>query len=751
MSWIVGTKIFWVTALASCCILAAMTVVGRPLSLAFPASFQRASRLYLSPVLGLAIFTMVSSVLGHFIALGDSIAVPVVVLTLLIVALKFDPARSELAGSVLRTCGFGLVCGLSVLTPLYLFGAFNAHNDAFTYLAHSDWLQRNAFETHIPANQVTPSETQIVLYQRGFRMGSSFVLALFQALLNVRWSIDIYPAVVICTMTSCSLVLGFPVARILEKLSPRVGLTLLALPCFTLGSMVFAANFGFMPQLFGLAFSTGAVVATGALLMCMVGEKLTFGAIVLGACPVAILMAGELFAYPEQAPFVVTAIALGSVFVAARFGIWVDILRFSGILAGLVLALVNLELIRAYISLRIQGGAIVGTPVDWNLLEFIGHAFGLQAGAWDTQRFNVFGAIGGLVLFVFLISNFPSIQWRMVRSEWISFVPALSLLSLFLLGLFYFRYASATPFPTGKGQSWNQFKLMEWASPLASMAMLTVLSASAVGLGPGRRGIILLLVGVAAVGTIASSVQRARSFMDYYKGVGDLSRFYLDLRKSVLANCPLTAPVYLALGRDQKFREMVSLFLFDRELNSDWTDDGYIYHYLSRDRVRVPLAKGDCVIEPIDGSLTTGPSIGPFRIGMFDGRQMFQLDRVDGAYPKESDGRSSWYWVEKEIAVHLASPIELPAKAKITVQFTYLARRGKPLHVTMESDSGAAPVVYQLDSGGSEQIFGQDIAIDRPRELTIHVRSDDDPQPLGRLDPRNVTFMIKDISASAAQ
>ena len=132
----------------------------------------------------------------------------------------------------------------------------------FTYLAHGNWLQFHAFNDTIPTDQVTAPLTQISLYQHfGFRMGGSYLLGFFQSMLNIRWSYDIYPAVVYAPVCATCLTCGFPLAMLLGRFSLVARLMILSIPAYSLGGVVFSASYGFLPQSYGQMFAAAALFA----------------------------------------------------------------------------------------------------------------------------------------------------------------------------------------------------------------------------------------------------------------------------------------------------------------------------------------------------------------------------------------------------------------------------------------------------------------------------------------------------------
>lgn len=749
MDTMFGTQVFWTTVIAVPLLLSCMTLLGRLLSAAFPVEVRAAARFYLSPVLGLAGFVIIASVVGQRLPLGDTVLVPLSLLAVIAIALTRDPAPSELKRYLPIVGGFGLVCGTSILVPLYVSGAINAHNDTFTYLAHGNWLQHHAFADQIPADQVTPAGTQVRLYQLyGFRMGASFVLGFFQAAMHIRWSYDIYPAMMISAVAACCLAIGFPVATLLGSLRTDLRLALLALPGFSIGGLVFGANYGFLPQTVGLALAAGAIFATGSALHWLRSEQRSIGSILKTAAPVALLLAAQIYAYSELAPFLAIAIGASGLLIAARFRAWRNVIIFGVALALMMIVLGNFELLRAYQSLRSQAGAVVGSPVEWSILGFIGHAIGLQAGAWDSQAFNIFAVGWGLLLVLVLLVGFRFIRWTSLRPIISSLVPVLALLAVLFCGLVYFRYIVASPFPVGTGQSWSQFKLTEWAHPFASVLVVAVVAAFLAGSNRRYRHAVFVLVVLAAFGSGLSGVLRMRDIVAYYGDTDDLGAFYLKFRQTVFTACPTESPVYLALGgSDYKFRQIASLYLDDRNVRSDWGDDPSIYPWISPDRVRLSPKKGNCLVEgrqKAASTATDATSRPLFRIEPFDGIRSLKIASVTGAYGYEGDTLDWWRWVEQSATFNFTSVGE-SEKSKLALHFEYLTRADEPLVVEI-SDGASESIHLDVAASPVRGTFTQNVQVIPSDKLKVTVSSKSKPQAMGDKDPRLITFQIRNLS-----
>lgn len=739
-------------------LLAVATLIGRGLASLFPYSLRGVARFYLAPILGLSGLTVFASLAGRYVPLGDSRIVSLVLVAAIVICLLQE---RDLRAAVKQTVGvgaFGLACGASMLGPLLVFGGFNAHNDAFTYLAHADWLQSHAFMDIIAVDEVTPLTTQVRLYQQaGLRMGASFLLALVQALVSLEWSFDVYPAVIIATMAGGCLSIGFPLARILRVIGRPTRLALLALPAFTLGGIVFAANLGFLPQSLGLALGSGFLFAAGPALRWISSKNMNISLPATWlAIPLAMLLAASVFAYSELAPFLVFGLA-GSGLVMAfrtgnlkRTGAWIALV---GILSVLLL---NTELGRAYAALRMQAGAVVGSPVDWSLVGYFAHALGTHGGAWDLLQWTrpdsergVFWA--GVAITGVLCGLLLSGRRSLVRitANGILMPAAVTLLALGI-GLVYFRYFVPSPFSLGVGQSWSQFKLADWAHPF--LMVFLILASASVLRRIGRWSSVIVTGTFVVTLFMAASfgILRTTPLMHHYPGVQDLNAFYHDFRTTVLNICS-NATVYLSLfDQHHKFRQMAAYYLPDRRVASDWTGDGYITATLPSDRIQETVAPGDCVIEP-DGSggwLSAGTAVGPFRVGIYDGDGKIRVLSIAGAHGRETDGANWWHWVESTAIFELRPEAIVEGMTRTRISFEYGTRPRQTLVVRVSTSDGNSREFRLEGQKDGMARFVETVALPPERIAEMRIESDGQATPLSEQDQRMAAWLIRNLSVT---
>ncbi|WKJ92022.1 hypothetical protein QZJ86_07730 [Methylomonas montana] len=762
---ILGPEIFWTTLAAVVAILSLATAIGRGWSYAFPCRFRAHARFYLAPALGLASLTIIASLLGRILPLGNSVVVPWLIILLLVWLLARESHNKQVLSHALLVSVFGIVCGVSLLGPLFSYGAFNAHNDAFTYLTHSNWLQHHAFDEVISTEKVTPLTTQVTLYQQtGLRMGGSFLLGMLQALLNLQWSSEVYPAVMISAIAACCLAIGFPLGQALRQIRRNIRLAILALPAFSFGGLVFGANMGFLPQTIGLALGGGFLFSIGPMLRWVATTNANWQSIGKTALPSMALFTGATFAYSELTPFLLVAVAGSGLILAFRFNAWKNLLQYGGVLLGLSILLLNTELIRVYWALSMQTGAVVGSPVVWSLLGFVAHAFGVHGGAWDMFQWTVPEKAGSLTYaFGFVLLGLTlALVFFGRRQIWLTTIssaimPVVAALTVFAIGTVYFRYFVPSPFQKGAGQSWSQFKLTDWSHPFVMVLVLLSIASLRPRLRKLFNGIVVALFAIGVVSAALTGLARITlasvggpmPLMLYYNGLSDLNRFYLKLRDTVFATCPASTPIYLALGgENHKFRQMATLYLYDREVRSDWMDDGYIYTHLSKERRTQELMPGNCVVERNrqDGWLSQGTQIGPFKVGIFDGSGKIRIESVTGAYDRESDGMNWWHWVEHKVTFKL-QPLFIPNDATQTkLRFEYGTRGKQTLTLRIIKHDASTQEFLLQTKDNAQAVFDKFIDLPPTEFAEVSIETDGKASQLGERDTRMAAWIIRNVT-----
>lgn len=734
--------------------LSLSTLIGRAWSDVLPARYRAGARFYLSPVLGLATLVVLASLVGRHFPLGTAFVAPGLALVLLVAALVRETKRWQAIGHALLIGVFGLICGVSLLRPLMAYGTINPHNDTFTYLAQSAWLQQHAFADLIAPEQITPLTSQIALYQsEGLRMGASFLLALMQAMFVQRWPYEIYPAAMIVSVAACCLAIGFGLSRVLRPLRRLSRYALLSLPAFSLGGLVFGSSFGFLPQIVGLACATGLLSLLGPLLRWVATQPRALTATILAALPCALLFSALAFAYSELLPFVTIAVLLSAMLIAVYQRGWMRLISFGAMLACFATLILNAELLRAFAALHGQAVAVVGGPVAWPLIGFIAHALGVHGGVWDTMQWSLArswhtrGELFLGVIVVVLIAGGGGIRRCVRRGD---IVPMAMMLPIFFVALLYFRYAIPSPFPIGKGNSWSEFKLADWAHPF-TMVLVVLAIADLRSRAARKFEVALALIFVAGFVSAASTgVRRVEPLIEYYGPTRNLDAYFLQFRKTVLNTCGPSAPIYLALnGDDVKFRQLAVVYLYDRDVRSDWDGDDYIGPYLATDHRNQELSVGDCVVERLGATnmVRQPQSIGRFGVGTLDWRGTSRITGVSGAYPAESDGSNWWRWVAHRVDFKFQNQFVSADAAQTRVHFSYASMLPQNLTVRVIRSDGAS---QQFVVHSQKHLSNFDETIDWPASKLVEmdIVTDGDAVQMNAGDSRVVAWQVRNVSVT---
>jgi hypothetical protein len=213
------------------------------------------NKIFIEPIIGLSIFILTCICYGWLHNFKFEISFPIFVL-MTVVSIFLDKNKNEFIYHCLKVIAFGLIVSLPILGPIIVYESFNSFNDTYTYLVHGQWLQIHPFSEKIVQSGNFPAESQVSMYQiDGSRMGASFFLAFLQSLFKLKWSYYAYIPAVCLALICGSLTMGALINKVV-KLPEKVLFGLCLLPACSFNGFVFGAQFGFLPQTFGLCFVT---------------------------------------------------------------------------------------------------------------------------------------------------------------------------------------------------------------------------------------------------------------------------------------------------------------------------------------------------------------------------------------------------------------------------------------------------------------------------------------------------------------
>jgi hypothetical protein len=742
--WYLGCLFILIAVLSAC------SVTGMALCRVLPFRIRAHATAAYAPLIGLAVFVLLATAVGWA---GEGfrtwICLPLSAVVVL-AGLWMCGDRGKALRNVAQVSAFATLASAGWFFSIIRYQAFTPYNDAFTYLVQAQWLQAHPFREIVRASGQYPALTQIAAYQAfHLRMGASFLFGWVQAAFGVDWSYLVYPVIIVLPLIAGALAVAgtamFVVrnARFVCWLGAAAAVT-------TLNGFSFGTMLGFLPQSYGIAFAFGGLGLLGMYTYCLKHDGMVRTRALI---PGAIVLSALLFSYPEITPMILIAalayLVMESLFHAARAR---SMIGLAVRLALGVLLLTNVELIRVFESLIIQAKAVVGSPVVWTPIQFLAHAAGFLSGTWDGSYWTFISAraTGMAVLLVLAASCAVLIRYRhSVGLDALS--PALSMLAVCVCAWLYFRYVSPSPWNEGIGQSWSQFKLSNWASVFLLFAFTCV---AALASRPGRLtrflviGGLLLWQGSGVAWNYVLADYRTRAFRQ--ETGFDQSPFASYLQVRTVARLAANDPIYLALGGPhQKNRQMLTYFLMDHPVVSDWSDDVYLFPML-------PEAQRTYSIQPsmwtIAMANTATLRAGEQRVGTIGflraASLRTQLLQVAGGYAEESAGASNWKWtvhrLEYRYKVLGNDPLRLRA------HFVYLpASGGRHLRVEVsESQPRTIETIAMQPTWTSEAPPSFEI---HSPEFSLIFESDEPPIRLSPTDSRTGGFLIRDLSLEAVE
>ncbi|MBI4639077.1 MAG: hypothetical protein HY731_00175, partial [Candidatus Tectomicrobia bacterium] len=628
-------------------LLLLVTTLGRRIADFLPNPLKESAAFYVAPLLGLASLVLITTVYGWLSPFKTSFSV-FIATGLIVLGVVFEKRRFALFRDWVIISVFVIVATMSVFAPVIRFDGYNPFNDTFTYLVHGQWLQQHAFSEVTRASGFFPAETQVVLYRRaGHRMGASFFLGFVQSLFHLEWSYFAYVPTVAFVFAVGSLALGGIIRQVVPA-SKAVCLALCTLPAFSMNGFIFGAQFGFFPQTFGLAFSAGLACLFPGLIAHTLHSRPTWTKQFFHLSPLALCCAALLVAYSDIFPLVGASIGLFLLLVCAFY--WSEKYRIIGfmlILAGQVLVMVNIEMVRIlrnfiHTLLGVASGTVhFGWPMYWSPIQFLAHSFGMKT-PFQSNAFGADRIVSSWVfplLLIVLVAALTRILRAKPKNLTIFFLICINV--VFWSAFLKFRYASAG-LEGEIGNTFLQFKLAKWATPF-NLGLLGIVIAWFL-LKAGRYESIyksaFLAAFVAGMGIhfLIISPIFIQQFQDETRRRHSPFNELLALRSTV-ANIPKNQVIYLAFGAEHhKIRQMVAYVLPDRKLASKYDDDGYLLGSIPIPERNMPMGSADWIIQfkPIP---TTDENplnrVGPFFIRRAP-FSFFSLESITGAYAKET-------------------------------------------------------------------------------------------------------------------
>ena len=741
-----------ITVLVSLLLL--LTVVGRRITDFLPTLLRESVGFYVSPLLGLVCVVLITTVYGWISPFKTEISIPLYI-GLFLIGIAFEKQRTEFLRTWVIISAFVIVVTIPVLAPAIRFNSFNSFNDTFTYLVHGQWLQEHAFKELARGSGFFPAETQVVLYQNaGHRMGASFFLGFVQSLFHLEWSYYAYQATVGLVFSLGCLAMGGIIQQVVP-VSKLVCLVICTLPAFSMNGFVFGAQYGFFPQTFGLAFSAGLACLVPGLVTSSLSAKPSWFRQFWYLLPLALCCAALLITYNDMFPLVGAGIGLFLLLVCMLYWAQKGLILGSALLfTAQVFVVVNVEgirIIKNFIDTVLSaasGSVHFGWPVLWSPIQFAAHSFGMKS-PFEANIFSIDRIVsnwGYPLVLIMITAILVKIYRTRPRNLTILYLVCINL--IFWLAFLKFRYF--TPgLDVEVGNTFLQFKLVKWLAPFNIGLLGISIAWVFVNLERYRRIFKYLFVSafIAGMGIHFSIVAQmfTQQFQDETMQKQSPFKVFMDLR-SRIENIPKDQVIYLGIPHEHhKMTQMVAYVLFDRKLAGKY-EDGYLRGSIPEIERDMSLSSADWMIQ-LKPTPTSDESpldrVGPFLIRRAP-FSFYNLESITGAYGTEVGDKVSWNWVTDAVEYRFQHVGKIP---KTKVKFKYLLS-GNPrtLFVDLRTYSGKKLASFKVLMEGGWGEYESPAIESNSEDVVIRISADGFPSRLSASDPREVKFLIQNLS-----
>jgi len=735
------------------CLLLLATVLGRRIADLLPDTFRDSIGFYISPLLGLAGIVLIATVYGWLSPFKTGLSISFSV-GLLFLGIVFEKQRAVLFRDWLIISAFVIVATITILAPAIRFDSFNPFNDTFTYLVHGQWLQDHAFSETAKASGFFPAETQVALYQRGgLRMGGSFFLGFVQSLFHLEWSYYAYLPTVGFVFALGSLAIG-GIIRQVVPVSKTLGLVLCALPAFSMNGFVFGAQFGFFPQTFGLAFAAGIACLLPGLINNTLLFKSTLTKQFFCFLPAALLCSALLISYNEIFPIISAVIGLFYLLTCLQY--WSKKYQLIGailILVTEVLALTNVEgfrILRSFLGtvLAAGTGAIhFGWPMYWSPIQFLAHSFGMKS-PFQSDVFLIDRVVSVWVFPVLLIIT-VMILVKILREKPRNLTVLFLICTNIVIWMAFLKFRYLTIGLDGEiGNTFLQFKLAKWAAPFNLALLGITIARLLVQVERYKRlctylFLIILMTGMAYVQFVVIAQMFITQFQDETLRKESPFNEFLELRSRV-ANIPKEQVIYLGIPvAHHKLTQMVAYVLSDRKLSSNY-EDGYMRGSIPAGELNMPMEQADWLLQhkPVS-TVDENPlnRIGPFVIHRAP-FAFYSLESITGAYGTETGDKKTWNWVKNSVEYRFH---RVGKSSQVRVKFDYMGNPGI-LALKLSSATGEQVASFDIPMKVGWGSYESPLINSNPEDVIIKIEASGKPVRLSAGDPREVQFLIQNLS-----
>lgn len=623
-------------------------------------------------IYGTAILMVISYWVSYFCKKGfDKFAVPIVVVLFVGVIfvyvvrrrLLFEYIKKITKGDVLSF----FICFAFSALPLLLviiFGAQYPFCDGYTYVCNADYLMEHGYRVEInPEDTIMhPWLSQTLLYQVShFRIGAQMLLAFFSSVFRVKFSLEVF-----LPMTSYGVFLwGMGAWNFVTKKITTNRYSRIFAIVFVTGNVpvvLWNAVYGFLPQTFGSAFFIAAIA--GIFSFEEWKEDKNWHIFIT-----AILFSCEALAYNEMLPFLLLVTALYMIrYLLLHKEEWKKTICYISSCAVLAMIAIITYIPGMIHAILTMFGGVVGWHQEKDLVTYIAYFLSSVPANYSFMTAKYSMLMYAFEVFTLALGIVTVLGY--IRSDNGNKKDFILVSFPYLLMFTYFCFFTENPFVEGKGNSWSIYKLMQYyfvmAIPFISLFISNALEKA-------KKMVVIGFVVLFGSFNICSILVYETTL------AASMEQFVGNIEKPINAYYSLyerygdSKEIITLYNVPQKHRQMVTYFLQDVQLLSDWESDGY--YSIIPENPKDLYGSGINLVYDISAKENTAGLV----------EREIDITLNSGFYDTESDGNTYWNWSKKESELSIA---RYTTGGACTISFDMFGTNQKENSVAIYTDAG---------------------------------------------------------------
>ena len=460
-----------------------------------------------------------------------------------------------------------IIAYMAGLLPLMIYIIWKAefpYCDGYTYICTSDYLMEHGYNVSIDIQEAVhhPWLSQMFIYQTyHFRIGAQMLLAFWSSVFGVEFSLELFLPICGLGIMLCGMATWIFVSNI-KKCDNNEKIYAIIVFCFNIPIIQWCAMYGFLPQILGSAFCLAAIAL-------IFNVEKWHKLVCIELVETAVVTAAFALTYNEMLPFFVMIIITFIVYeIVVVKGISISIIKSICAIAFLAMCLIITYIpgmISAVFSLM---GAAVGWNQNKDIITYMAQVFSVIPPEYNLHEGQVVPFV--LVAEVLVIIIMGIICKGYKKSDKTVRYYYMICTAPYLVVCLYFVFFTENPFVGGKTNTWSVYKLVQYYA----VVLLPFIAIFVIENLKKYPKILICIMGTFLV-------------FNGYQGINYMKQLSNVMKEYTGSDVPLEEyyKLYDEYGNSQetieltgvpgKHRQMVTYFLKNVKLNSDWNTDGY--------------------------------------------------------------------------------------------------------------------------------------------------------------------------------